>query len=188
MSAKEIQEMLVPFFLDTGEAVVVIVLTMVLYALAHRGIHRMQQRGKLAKPVTTVCLQIMRWLFLLVGLLLVLQAYGVLNNAWAALTTMLGLVAIGFVAVWSILSNVLCSVILLAVRPFQVDDTLELPGAGLRGRVVNFNMIFTRFETEDGATIQVPNNLFFQQAVKRWAGASHVQLDEQLTKDEDYSA
>jgi len=70
MSAKEIQEMLVPFFLDTGEAVVVIVLTMVLYALAHRGIHRMQQRGKLAKPVTTVCLQIMRWLFLLVGLLL----------------------------------------------------------------------------------------------------------------------
>src|SRR4051812_36942040 len=42
------------------------------------------------------------------------------NGAWAALSAVLATLAIGFVAVWSIMSNPLCTVILIAFKPFTI--------------------------------------------------------------------
>jgi len=121
---------------------------------------------------------------LTVGLLLVLQCYGLLVNAWTTLTAVLGLVAIGFVAVWSVLSNMLCSMMLLVSRPFEVGDTIEVPVDSLRGKVIDFNLLFTKLQDEDGSVIQIPNNTFFQKPIRRRSGTGGVQLDEQLMRHE----
>lgn len=86
---------------------------------------------------------------------------------FAALGGLLALIGIGFVAVWSTLSNVLCTLLLLTVRPFRVGDELELVPDPLRGRVVDLNLFFTTLQAEDGRLIQLPNNMFFQRAVLR---------------------
>ncbi len=91
---------------------------------------------------------------------------------FALMGGVLALIAIGFFAVWSTLSNVLCSLFLLTVRPFHMGDEVELLPDPVRGRVTDLNLFFTTLATEDGRLVQIPNNLFFQRvAIRRRAGA-----------------
>ncbi|MFZ9683711.1 MAG: mechanosensitive ion channel domain-containing protein [Cephaloticoccus sp.] len=118
-----------------------------------------------------------------VTFILVLGVFGFeLGGIWAMLSTILAMVAIGFVAVWSILSNTTATLLLLVLRPFQIGDTIELQSENMKGRVVDLNFFFTTLEAEDGATFQVPNNLFFQKVVKRTAHAQSIPLAEQLNR------
>ncbi len=47
-------------------------------------------------------------------------------------------------------------------------------------KVVNFNLLFTTMETEDGLLLQVPNNTFFQRPIMRKKGHSNIGLSDQL--------
>ena len=76
------------------------------------------------------------------------------------------LVAIGFVAVWSVLSNVLCSIILLAARPFRVGQRVGLPPDDMEGVVEEVTLLHTVLRTDDGGRLKVPNNLFFQRVLQ----------------------
>lgn len=102
---------------------------------------------------------------------------------FAALGGLLALIGIGFVAVWSTLSNVLCTLLLLTVRPFRVGDELELVPDPIRGRVVDLNLFFTTLQAEDGRLIQLPNNLFFQRVVVRRRAEVGVTLGEQFSRE-----
>ena len=117
-----------------------------------------------------------RWLVigvLMVGAMLVLGFD--LQGLWSTLVPVLSLVAIGFVAMWSILSHMLASVLIVIFRPFGVGDRVEIIGDDLvLGEVTDLNPIYTTLRAEDGGTIQVPNNLFFQKALKRHAPSAAV--------------
>ena len=41
-----------------------------------------------------------------------------------------------------------------------------LPDADLKGKAIDFNLMFTTLRADDGGMIQVPNNLFFQKVVR----------------------
>ena len=117
---------------------------------------------------------VVRWL--LIGLFMVagLLVLGIdLQGLWSTLVPVLSLIAVGFVAMWSILSHTLASVLIVVFRPFEVGDRVELIGDDLvGGEVTDLNPIYTTLRAEDGGTLQVPNNLFFQKAVKRHARPS----------------
>lgn len=95
------------------------------------------------------------------------------------------MIAIGFVAVWSVASNALGALVLLVYQPFKVGSVVELPVAGVRGKVVNFNLIYTTLRGEEGDLIEVPNNTFFQQPIRHRDKTSGIGLEEQLTKEAD---
>lgn len=102
------------------------------------------------------------------ALLLILGRWGFpINGIIAFLGTVLGLVAIGFVAVWSVLSNFLCTFVLVVLKPFHPGDDVELPTAGIKGRVLDLTAVYTVIETADGETAMIPNNMFFQMIFKR---------------------
>lgn len=170
-------------------ALLVVVLMALLYRLLQRGLRRVLAEREMPEPVIDILMRLGKYIVVATTILLVLQVFGVLENAWAALTAILAMVAIGFVAVWSVLSNTLCSIILLISRPFNIGDTVELTPDNLRGRVVNFNLLYTTLRVESGdrdhETIQVPNNLFFQRAIRRTEGTRKIGLDEQLQVDAD---
>ncbi|HEU4581172.1 MAG TPA: mechanosensitive ion channel domain-containing protein [Polyangiaceae bacterium] len=107
-----------------------------------------------------------------------------LGGIWAMLATVVGMVAIGFVAVWSVLSNALCTLIILVYRPFEVGDELEFAGEPVQGKVVDLNFIYTTLRAADGSCLQVPNNLFLQRVVRRRRGTARVSLATQLGADE----
>jgi small-conductance mechanosensitive channel len=80
----------------------------------------------------------------------------------------------GFVAVWSVLSNLLCTLMLILFHPFRVGDEIEIidPAmtTGLAGRVRNINLVFTHLHAAgpDAAdtTLYIPNNIFFQKIIR----------------------
>lgn len=100
--------------------------------------------------------RVIQWLVVLVFGLFALEAIGLLENVWGVISAVLALVAIGFVAVWSILSNVMCTFMLLIFRPFNIGDEIEIleptGTSGLKGKVVHLNVMFTTLE-EDPAVL-----------------------------------
>jgi small-conductance mechanosensitive channel len=128
----------------------------------------------------------LRFAILVIAAVLVLGRWGFqVDTLVAVLGTILGLVAIGFVAVWSVLSNLLCAFVMVLFKPFAVGDEIELTGGdGVKGKVVDLSLIFTTLSVGKDATILVPNNLFFQRIIKRHAGTVTVGLDYQLRQDQ----
>jgi small-conductance mechanosensitive channel len=169
---------------NVGQALVLVLLVYLAYRLAWRAVRALKSRGRLTEQIAFVIQRILRWSAVVLGCVVVLQAFGFLQDVWALVSTVVALVAIGFVAVWSVMSNVLCSLILILARPFQVGDTIVLPSQDLEGKVVNFTLLFTVLKHDDGDLIQIPNNTFFQTAIRRRPGASAVSLKEQLEKTE----
>jgi small-conductance mechanosensitive channel len=129
-----------------------------------------------------------KYFFIFAGIILVCSAYEAnLSNLWTMIGGVAALIAVGFVAVWSVLSNLSCTVLILFFRPFEVGDEIEFTDpAGLKGKVVNLNFAYTTLRGDDGRLVQIPNNLFFQRIVKRrLAQRGDTTLAEQLHKKED---
>jgi len=89
-----------------------------------------------------------------------------IENAWVTIGSFLGLVAIGFFAVWSILSNIFAGVVIFFTRPFKIDGTIEIIPDGIRGKVRDINGFFTLLTDEEGRTINIPNNMIYQKIIK----------------------
>lgn len=140
-------------------------------------------------PVTERRLQrVLRWIVFGIAFLMLLQHAGILRNAWALVSAMLAAAAVAFVAVWSVLSNVVCAVMILIYRPFRIGDRIEIiepaGGTGLSGHVADMNLIFTTILQTDadnpedpGVEVRVPNNIFFQKFVRRWPGSGGTRRD-----------
>jgi len=124
---------------------------------------------------------ILRYAILLVALALILSLWGFrIGTILALIGSVLGLVAIGFVAVWSVLSNFLCTFVLVVFTPFSVGDELELPADNVKGRVADLSLIFTTLQVSGTESVVIPNNTFFQKVFKRRLGTNTTGLGDQL--------
>ncbi len=94
------------------------------------------------------------------------------------------LVAVGFVALWSTLANITCTILILITRPFRIGDEVSFPPDAIEGQVVDLSFFFTTLKTKDGRFINVPNTLFFQRIVIRRETNVSLDLGEQLAKPE----
>ncbi|MEP0987468.1 mechanosensitive ion channel domain-containing protein [Ekhidna sp.] len=108
---------------------------------------------------------IMGALYTFMILLLVIIWGGDLNNLWVSIGSILGVIAIGFFAIWSILSNIVAGIIIYTINPFKITDTLVLVEKEVTGKVIDIGLIYTKLQDKDGI-FTVPNNVFFQQIVK----------------------
>src|SRR5262245_20504811 len=99
----------------------------------------------------------------LVTALLVLNLWGVsVSGLWTLLGSARAVIGVGFLAVWTMVSNVTASFFLSLWRPFRLGQTVEILPETLKGRVIDRNLMFTVLRDADGNLLQVPNNLFFQ--------------------------
>jgi len=115
------------------------------------------------------------------ALIFVLGRLGVSATVlWTALSGFVAVAAVAFFAMWSVLSNLLCAILIFTVGPFRLGDIVELVDTvdkpGVKGRVVAINLLYTTLiEVEEAGTnsamVQVPNSLFFQRSVRRWPGS-----------------
>ena len=136
--------------------------------------------------------RLFRGLVLVLTLLIGLQLAGVpMTTVWGAVSGIVALIAIGFVAVWSVLSNAACSLLLLVFKPFRIGDHVELvenaAGPNTGGRVTDVTLMYVvlREEAAEGqpaSFVQVPNNLFFQKLVRRRAGRRSIPLEQHVDK------
>ncbi len=161
------------------------------YALVGRGLRTLREREYIPLSIHVIGRGMARWLIGIVVLLLALQQVGIpVSTIWSVVSAFGVLLAVGFVAVWSVLSNILCSILLIVFAPFRIGDEIEIieptGGKGLRGTVVDLNVLYTalRETCDDGreCVVQVPNNVFFQKTIRRVQGESTTSLREALMK------
>jgi small-conductance mechanosensitive channel len=99
----------------------------------------------------------------LIAAMLVLEIWGVsVGGLWAVLVSAATIVGVGFLATWTMVSNITASFFIAVWRPFRLGDTVEILPENLSGRVIDSNLMFIVVRENSGAVIQIPNNLFFQ--------------------------
>ena len=87
---------------------------------------------------------------------LVAMVVGALSSPGAglALGGFMGMV-VGF-ASQKIMSQILSGMMILLIRPFMIDDLVEV--AGVKGMVEDVSLLFTTLRTDDNKLILLPNN------------------------------
>jgi len=147
------------------------------YMLIRRGLNTLTKKQNISKQVSKLALTITRWIILFVVFLLILQQFGIrVASIWTLLITLAAMIAVGFIAVWSLLSNLLCALLFVILRPFNLEEKIEIieatGGEGLKGKVIRYNALFTILEEEkengEKSIVQIPNNVFFQKTIRRW--------------------
>jgi small-conductance mechanosensitive channel len=162
----------------TGQVLLIILLAWIAQRILTRAISRLGARYSLLPVEVLQPLRgLVRWLIMGSALLMVLERLGVSATVlWTALTGFTAVAAVAFFAIWSVLSNVFCALLIFTMRPFRLGDTVEVIESadkpGVKGRVISINLFYTTLQdlSEDavGAVLQVPNSLFFQKSVRRW--------------------
>jgi small-conductance mechanosensitive channel len=163
-----------------AQVLLIIVVAWVLQRLIRRMFRRLKDSYSLPMALLVGSRRVSGFVIYGSALLLILERLGVSATVlWTAFTGFAAVAAVAFFAAWSVLSNIFCTVLIFATRPFRLDDMIEVlengEKPGLRGRVVDINLIYTTLqevtgEQGPGTVLQVPNNLFFQRIVRRWRG------------------
>ena len=162
----------------TRQVLLIIFLAWFAQRILTRAISRLGDRYSLLPPEVLQPLRgLVRWLIMGSALLMVLERLGVSATVlWTALTGFTAVAAVAFFAIWSVLSNMFCALLIFTMGPFRIGDTVEVIESadkpGVKGRVIAINLFYTTLqdlsEEAVGAVLQVPNSLFFQKSVRRW--------------------
>lgn len=153
---------------STGLAALAVVLAVIAERVTLAAFWTLRQTGRLPESTTRLFQRWARGLIVVIsGLTLIAIAGWRVESLWTFVTTLLAMIAIGFVAVWSILSNLLATLVILIWKPFNVGEEIELLPEGLSGQVVDINFMYTILESDGGARTAVPNSLFAQKFIKR---------------------
>lgn len=119
--------------------------------------HKRAYTGKLTRALVTI-------LFILA----LVAVWGVpLKNVWVVVTSVVGIIAIAFFAVWSILSNMVAGVLIFLLEPFQIGDQIQIVAdERFGGTVRDVQLLFVEVEAAEGGVLRIPNNLFFQKVIR----------------------
>lgn len=96
---------------------------------------------------------LVRYAIVIVVLLVVLQQFGVQTTSLVAVLGASAL-AIGL-ALQGTLTNVASGIMIALMRPYQIDDYVELNGR--EGKVIDLDLFFTTLLTSDARSILIPN-------------------------------
>ncbi len=110
---------------------------------------------------------------------LVIIVVTALSNLGLETTTVIAVMggatlAIGF-ALQDSLSNLASGVILILLRPYQVDDLVEI--GGVTGFVTEIEMFYTRLRTRDNKDVFIPNNDALDGNITNFSKTELIRLD-----------
>jgi small-conductance mechanosensitive channel len=145
----------------------VVIATGIAIAVANRLTRRLTQQIEVrfhfpAQRVLIVC-RIVTTILWGVAALVILSLWGVgVGGVWTFVVSAVTLIGVGFLATWSMISNITANLFLTIWRPFRMGEAVSLLPEDLRGQVVGRDMMFTMLREDDGGLLVIPNNLFFQ--------------------------
>ena len=82
--------------------------------------------GNLPPRMSHRLLQSFGWVLFMLVATLILQQSGIFDKAWDVFSAILIATAVGFIALWSVLSNAVCAILILLMRPFRFNDRIEI--------------------------------------------------------------
>ncbi|MEZ8722966.1 mechanosensitive ion channel domain-containing protein [Vibrio pomeroyi] len=80
-------------------------------------------------------------------------------------------IGVGFIAQWSILSNITASFLIFFVFPYRIGDSIIVAdGDGIEGKILDIKMFHTLIRHPEGNIITYPNSLLLQKSVTKVTG------------------
>src|SRR6266480_1599749 len=126
--------------------------------------NRFLARSGLDRALQHAIAQIVGYIVLIVGILIVLDNAGIHLGALTVFAGAVG-VGVGF-GLQNIASNFISGLVILAERPITVGDRVEV--AGIAGQVQHIRARSTVIVTNDNITMIVPNTKFIDSPVTNW--------------------
>jgi small conductance mechanosensitive channel len=112
-------------------------------------------------------------LVLLIGIIIALSQLGINLGPVLAGLGIAGFI-VGF-ALQETLANFAAGAMILAYRPFDVGDLVEV--AGVSGKVKDMNLVSTRILTPDSQTLVVPNGKIWGDVIRNVTAQPHRRID-----------
>lgn len=166
-------------------ALLIVLVAMGLQRLTVRAVKLIKRRHWLPPTALVLVRNLLRWTIWLCAILFLLELFGLpMRVLWAGLMSVALLVAVAFVASWSVLSNILSAVLLLTFSRARIGDIVELRDTkqdeiGMRGKIIDINLFFVTLEelkpdlavSDALPYTQVPCHLFFYRVTRCWRGS-----------------
>jgi len=137
--------------------------------LTERAIRRVGRRwedgGEAVLPAAYALAKLGKYIVFIIGATFGLDAMGLDLSKLAIVGGAIG-VGVGF-GLQNIVSNFVSGIILLVERSLKVGDFVDLQ-SGVRGRVAEIAMRYTRVSTNDSVDVLVPNSEFVNGRVTNW--------------------
>ncbi|MGF1535833.1 MAG: mechanosensitive ion channel family protein [Elainellaceae cyanobacterium] len=128
------------------------------------------ERARVEKRVQDILSVLIHYALLFLGVMVLLQAWGIDLSSLAILASVLG-VGIGF-GVQNITNNFISGFIIIVECPIQIGDFINV--GDLVGTVEKIGARSTEIRTLDQVTIIVPNSRFLENEVINWSHGSPV--------------
>jgi small-conductance mechanosensitive channel len=146
---------------------VAIVTIHLLFHLLKRYARQTQYKFSIRKSRYFAIKRLLTMASLLLSLVVLIMIWNVdLKHVWVSTTGILALIAVAFVAVWSLVGNILAGVIIYFTSPFKIEDCIEVMPDDIQGTVLAVNTFYTVLLTKDKNYINIPNTLLFQKYIK----------------------
>lgn len=113
----------------------------------------------------------------IVSLLIYIIAFSILVMIWGIeqskllifVSSSLTILAIAFVAQWSIISNITAAIVIYFNHPVRIGDMITVldKDYSIEGKVSDIGIFFIILKTKEGEEITMPNNVFIQKLIMR---------------------
>ncbi len=147
---------------------VLIVSSVVAHRLNKLLITNFSQKRKIARARQLLIQKLSFTSILLILMIVIFFVWGIeFTNIWVLITSILGVIGIGFFATWSLLSNVFSAFLLFSTVPFKIDDKITIKDGdnSIAGIVIDMTLFYIIMKNSDEETVIVPNNMIFQKVV-----------------------
>jgi small-conductance mechanosensitive channel len=139
------------------------ILAVLMNRVLRRWLQSAETRLRLPDRTARTVMRVASLLLWLITLIVILDIWGVgVGGVWTVLVSAVTVIGVGFLATWTMVSNVTASLFLTLWRPFRPGDVIEILPEKTRGRLIDRNLMFTVLREDDGGILQIPNNMFFQ--------------------------
>ncbi len=136
------------------KAIILLMVVFFIAGWARKIVGGAARKAKVEETLARFFGQLARWGVLLLGVLAVLQTFGVQTTSFAAVIAAAGF-AVGM-ALSGTLGNFASGIMLLIFRPFKVGDVVS--AGGVTGKVNTIDLFTTIFDTPDNRRLIVPNS------------------------------
>jgi small-conductance mechanosensitive channel len=169
----------IPVVATVGVAIGAFVLSYFLRRSLQESIRELAARLRLPYETVLSTTRILIGALWIIAVMLVLEIWGVsVGGLWTLLLGVATIIGVGFLATWTMISNVTASLFIDFWRPFRLGDEIEMLPENFSGRVIDRNLMFVVIRDSSGAVIQIPNNLFFQKIFKVSGSANKSLFEE----------
>ncbi|MEM1095088.1 MAG: mechanosensitive ion channel domain-containing protein [Bacteroidota bacterium] len=155
-------EVLLSFGISVAKAIVLLILTWIVAGWISKLVRKAFNKANVDVSVSKFVSGIVRYLVLIAGVLVVLDAVGIKATSFIAILGAAGL-AVGL-ALQGTISNFAAGVMLLLFRPFKVGDVVSV--GGHTGKVDEISLLSTNLDTPDNRHIIIPNGAIFGSTIE----------------------